>query len=247
MGCRKNNETTIHSITLTAQAPLIFDSTTNAPFNLVYYYYLEKQNASAKSLILENNLVERGKLRILDLNSFYTINKRQSSGSLKSSELALFELEKYDDIMLFGDESRYSNSNMTNIIKKSRINFLDNLMPLDLIKTIHINIFESNIVLFKQLNDIYDNLCLKEPSYKEFFENSLSNTFDSILNRFGGRDELKSHENILILFIFFCCYKYQLAKSPTWISYLFGLHKSNNYEYYDSIIPNFFKLDNQLE
>jgi hypothetical protein len=167
MGYRKNDDNTIHTITLTAEIPLIFDSTTNAPFNLIYYYYLEKPNTNKLDRILENNLIERGKLRFLNLSARFNQIKKLS---LKIDDLAQKELEKYDDLVLFGSEARYSDSNMNILLNKSRVNFLDNLLPIDFIQGAQVNIIESKSVLFKQLNDIYVNLCMSEPFYKEYFE-----------------------------------------------------------------------------
>jgi hypothetical protein len=169
MGYRKNENNTIHTITLTAEIPLIYDATTNSPFNLIYYYYLEKPNKSNPNSferILENNLIERRKLRVLVVGGRVNQNNNKKV-SLKLNELEPKELEKYDDLVLFGNEAKYSDSNVIHLLNKSRANFLDNLLPLDLIQS---NIFESKNVLFKQLNDIYANLCTSEPFYKEHFE-----------------------------------------------------------------------------
>lgn len=170
MGYRKNDDNTIHTITLTAEIPLIFDSTTNSPFDIIYYYYLEKPNMSKQTSldrILENNLIERGKLRLLNISLPFSQKKNKI---FKVEEMVQQEFEKYDDLVLFGHENRYSDPNTIKILNKSRANFLDNLLPLDFIQGAQVNIFQSKEILFKQLNYIYVNLCEKESFYKEHFE-----------------------------------------------------------------------------
>lgn len=77
----------------------------------------------------------------------------------------------------------------------------------------------------------------------------MTSIFDDILNRYAGQNEMRPQDNMLVLFIFYCCFKYkfQLCKNVEWLSQLIGLHRTNNYEYYESKIANFFRFDNQLE
>ncbi len=169
-----SNGEIIHLVSINADIPIIGDPSTNAPYTILYYYYLERSNEQNRlDLVAENGLVELKRIRRLDLSKYHKKNISSSSmyniGIQSSSILKEASIEKLDDLLLFGSELIYSDRPVQEALRKYRQAFLEFLLPLDYMQNLR-DMANAGSFLFKQLNNIFDCLCQSEANYKDQFE-----------------------------------------------------------------------------